>query len=158
MSFLYELTFLSFDIMFDWNLLSLLLQGSLSSRLTAIGILIFIKIMTELLWEVNGGIIKGLNVEQCLFILLFSGEIRLGLEDSDGWSPARTTLGRGTIRWSEGSGESGSFAGALLFTSDSPCRNVSYVLLQPVLNQSCGKVEDFIIPNSLTDISMSCRY
>lgn len=56
---MYKLTFLPFDIMFGCNLLSLLLQESLSSTLTAIGILIFIKIMTEFLWEVNVHIIKG---------------------------------------------------------------------------------------------------
>ena len=84
--------------MFGCNLLSLQPQESLSSRLTAIEILIFIKIMTEFLWEGNVGIIKGVNIEQCLFIPLVSGQIRLGLEDSDGWNPARTTLGTGKIR------------------------------------------------------------
>lgn len=155
---MYKLTFLPFDIMFGCNLLSLLLQESLSSTLTAIGILIFIKIMTEFLWEVNVHIIKGLNIEQCLFIPLVSGQIRLGLEDSDGWNPARTVLGRGKIWWSEGSGESSPFAGALLFTSDSPCRNISYILLSLSSTSLVGKAENFIIPYSLTDISKSWRY
>lgn len=70
MSFLYELTFLFFYVMFGCNLMSLLHQGSLSCRLTAIEMLIFIKIMTDFLWEVNVGIIKGPNAEQRPFIPL----------------------------------------------------------------------------------------
>lgn len=84
------------------------------------------------------------------------GQIRLGLEDSDGWNPARSTVGRGKMRPSE-RWRVCPFAGALLFTGDRPCRDTRAVLLQPVLNQSGGKAENFIIPYSLTDISMSHR-
>jgi len=120
--------------MFGCHLSSSLEAEGSSSRLTATGILIFIKIMTGFMWEVNVGIVKGLNVEQYVFVPIVSGQIRLGLKDSDLWSPARTTLGRAKGRWSEGSRGSVPFAGAVLFTSNSPCRNVR-VCLQPVLWQ-----------------------
>lgn len=62
--------FLIFYVVFGCNLMSPLHPGSLSRRLTAIEMLIFIKIMTDFLWEVNVGIIKGPNAEQHLLIPL----------------------------------------------------------------------------------------
>lgn len=52
------------------------------------------------------GIIRRLDIEQCLLKPLMPGQIRLGLEDSDGWNPARSTVGRGKMRPSERCGES----------------------------------------------------
>lgn len=126
---------LSSASVFGCNLLSLLLWENLNCRLNAIAKWFSIRILTEfygkLIWH-----------------YLETGCWTMSLHTPDVWTDKAWA---GRQWWMEsckrhcGQGETETvwrvwracpFAGALLFTSDRPCRNTSDVLLQPVLNQS----------------------
>lgn len=96
------------------------------------------------------------RLEQCPFIPLMSGQTRPGLEDSDGWNPARATVSRGTMRPSEGCGEPVPLQVPFCALGTDPAETpvMSYCSLS---STSPGKAENFIFPYSLTDISMSLR-
>lgn len=96
--------------------------------------------------QVNAGIIKGLNVEQCLFIPLVSGKIRLG------WKTVMDGIQQDPL-WAEEKQDALEIWPFHRFTRDSLCRNGSYVLLQPILNHSCGKAETVFVRYNLTDTS-----